>query len=196
MALARWFIARNKEKVGPFAPLDLKQLATFGLLKPEEFLLMEGTTKWVEARSVPWLFPAEGQKKYSLKLLGQARGPFPVDQIRAALTTREITLDTLAQTDETRPWVPLRQLEEFREFVAKPLSPSRAELFTNTLEIEEAAMHLAGKKGDVLASLISNLLDMQRSYTNNPALAENIENTIRTLRAKREELAKPGAESR
>src|SRR5258708_4110158 len=103
MAAARWFIARNNEKVGPFAPMDLKQLATFGLLKPDELMLVEGADKWVEARSIPWLFPSVGQKKYTLKLLGQSRGPYLIDQIRAALTTREITLDTLAQTDETKP---------------------------------------------------------------------------------------------
>ena len=87
MAAPRWFIARNKDKVGPFAPLDLKQLATFGLLKADEFVLAEGTSKWVEARSVPWLFPA-ASKKYFLNLLGQTRGPYMADQIRAALTPR------------------------------------------------------------------------------------------------------------
>ena len=194
MAIARWFIARNKEKVGPFSPMDLKQLAGFGLLKPEEFLLMEGASKWVEANSVPWLFPAAGQKKFSLNLLGQTRGPYLVEQIRAALSTREITLDTLARAEESQPWTPLRQFDEFREFVATPLSPSRAQLYTGTLEIEEATLHLAGKSGDMLARLISTLLDMQRSYAKNPALAENIETTIRALRAKREELARAATE--
>jgi len=195
MAAARWFIARNKEKVGPFAPLDLKQLATFGLLKPDEMLLVEGSAKWVEASTVPWLFPAAG-KKYTLNLLGQTRGPYQVDQIRAALSTREITLDTLARGDETEPWIALRQLDEFRAFVAPPLSPSRAQVYTGSLEIEEAALHMAGKSGDVLARLISNLLDMQRSYVSNPALSENIETTIKALRAKREELTRSSTDAK
>lgn len=201
MATARWFIVRNNEKVGPFAPVELRQLANFGLLKPAESLLMEGGSKPVEASSVPWLFPPPAAKKYSLKLLGQVRGPYLLDQIRAALTAREITLDTLVQTDASRPWVRLSELDEFRRFEATPLSPSRAELFTNTLEVEEAALHLAGKGGDVLAGLISNLLDKQRAYADSPAIVENIETTIRVLKAKREELAnsakpRPGSGSK
>jgi hypothetical protein len=195
MAAARWYFARDKQKIGPFAALEFKQLATFGLLKPGEFVLAEGSSKWVEASSVPWLFPMAGQKKYALKLLGQVRGPYLVDQIRAALATQEITLETLAQADDSEPWTPLRQLDEFKNFVPTPISPSRAQLYSGTLEIEEATLHLAGKSGDVLAKLISNLMDMQRTHANNPALSENIETTIKVLKAKREEIAR-SAEAR
>jgi hypothetical protein len=190
MANQRWYIARNNEKVGPFAPMELKQLSVFGLVKPVEMLLLEGTSKWVEASSVPWLFPTVGQKKFTLKLLGQTRGPYSIEQIRAALTTKEITLDTMAQTDDTQPWSPLRQHDEFRDFVAPNVTESRAQVFMNSLDIEEASLHLAGKNGDMLAKLISNLLDKQRAHAKNPALSENIEATIRILKAKRDEITR------
>ena len=73
MATPRWFIARNNDKVGPFSGSEIKQMATFGLLQPAEFLWADGATKWVAAASVPGLFPPVGQKKYWLNLGGQTR---------------------------------------------------------------------------------------------------------------------------
>src|SRR5262249_20666405 len=110
MAEIRWFIARNKGKVGPFYPLDLQHLGTYGLLTPTEYWWTEGASKWVEASAVPGLFPQAGQKKYWLSLAGQTRGPYLVEQLRAALTIRQVTLETLACAEGANQWAPLRQV--------------------------------------------------------------------------------------
>ena len=94
MAAARWFIARNKEKVGPFSAGDMQQLARYGLLQPEEHVLVDGATKWVPASSVPGLFRAVADKKYWLQLEGQTRGPFVADQVRAAFESQGYRLRT------------------------------------------------------------------------------------------------------
>jgi len=96
MAAVHWYIARGGLKVGPFTAADLKQLATFGLLKPSEMLWTEGLSKWVAASTFPALFPAPAEKRYWLALAGKTRGPYAIDQIRAALGSRQVTLDTLA----------------------------------------------------------------------------------------------------
>jgi hypothetical protein len=187
MSMPRWFIARNKERVGPFAPAELKQLAIHGLLQPGEYLWVEGAAKWVEAAALPGLFPAAGQKKYWLSLAGQTRGPYVADQIRAALTTQQLTLDTLACATDSEQWQPLALCAEFRSFVPPAMNPSKAQLFTGTLEMEEAVIHLAGKSGDVLARLISTLMDLRRNYAHNPALVESLDASIQALQSKREQ---------
>jgi hypothetical protein len=186
MVAPRWFIARNKEKVGPFAAGDLKQLATFGLLQPGEYVWAEGTKRWVEAASLPGLFPAPGQKKFWLSLAGQKRGPYVVDQIRAALTVRQIDLATMAWTENATQWQTLAQYAEFRDFVPAALNPSRAQLLVGTLDMEEAAIHLAGKSGDVLAKLISTLMDLKRNYAHNAGLVATLDASIQALQNKRE----------
>jgi hypothetical protein len=187
MAALRWYIARNKEKVGPFSAGNLRQLAGYGLLKPGEYLWAEGAAKWVEAASVPGLFPAAGQKKYWLAVAGQTRGPYFPDQIRAGLTTRQFNFDTKVCADGTSQWLPLGQIDEFKGYVPAPVSPSRAQLLTGSLEMEEAELHLAGKSGDALAKLISTLMDLKRNYAHNPNLVNSLESTIQTLQARREE---------
>lgn len=187
MAALRWYIARNKEKVGPFSAGNLRQLAGYGLLKPGEYLWAEGAAKWVEAASVPGLFPAAGQKKYWLTLAGQTRGPYFPDQIRAGLTTRQFNFETQACVDGSNQWLPLGQIDEFKGYVPTPVSPSRAQLLTGSLEMEEAELHLAGKSGDALAKLISTLMDLKRNYAHNPILVESLEATIQALQARRDE---------
>jgi hypothetical protein len=195
MAAPRWFIARNREKVGPFSGADIKQLASFGLLQPNEFLWAEGSTKWVEAASVPGLFPQPGQKRYWLSLGGQTRGPYALDQIRAGLTARQFDLDTQACAEGAAQWLALGKLSELQGFVPAEVTPSRAQLFTHSLDLEEAALHLAGKGGDTAARLISTLLDMKRAYAHNASLVESFDKTIKLLQARREEqaAAKPPA---
>jgi hypothetical protein len=194
MVAPHWFIARNKEKVGPFAPGDLKQLATFGLLQPGEYVWMEGSTRWVEAASLPGLFPSPGQKKFWLSLAGQTRGPYIADQIRAALTVRQIDLATLAWTENATQRQALAQYAEFRDFVPAAINPSRARLLTGTLDMEEAVLHLAGKSGDVLARLISTLMDLKRNYSHNPGLVATLDASIHALQSKREATAPRGPE--
>jgi uncharacterized protein DUF4339 len=193
MAALRWYIARNKEKVGPFSAGDLRQLASYGLLKPGEYLWAEGAAKWVEAASVPGLFPAAGQKKYWLALAGQKRGPYFPDQIRAGLTTRQFTFDTMACAEGESKWSSLGDFQEFQGFVPAPVSPSRAQLLTGSLEMEEAEIHLAGKAGDSLAKLISTLMDLKRNYSHNPQLVESLETSIASLQARRDEAMTPTA---
>jgi GYF domain 2 len=188
MAEGRWFIARNKEKVGPFTPADLKQLATFGLLGPGEYIWTDGASKWVEAASLPGLFPRAGQKKYWLALGGQMRGPYVGDQIKAALNTGQLQLDILACAEGGDQWQALGQQAEFASFVPAALNPSRAQLLTGTLDMEEAVLHLAGKGGDMLARLISTLMDLKRAYTHNTALVESLEQSIQALQKKRQEM--------
>jgi GYF domain 2 len=189
MATERWFIARNKQKVGPFSAGDLKQLVRHGVLQPDEHVWLEGAGKWVEASSVPGLFRQAGEKSYWVALAGQTRGPFVAAQIRAGLNSHQFSLETQACADDVRQWMPLGQLPEFRDFKfeTQPLTPSRAQLLVSALEFEEAALHLAGKSGDATAKLISTLLDMKRSCAANPGLVECLEATIAVLRARRDE---------
>src|SRR5262245_17507520 len=188
MAGARWFIARNKERVGPFSAADMQQLARFGLLKADEHVWVEGATRWVLAREVPGLFRPAGAKKYWLALSGRTQGPYVAEQVKAGLNALQFTIEVPACTDEDRTWRPLNQLVEFKDFKldTDPLTSSQARMLTGSLEFEEAALHMAGKAGDDLARLISIFMDIRRSCTKNPALLESIDATITALRAKRE----------
>jgi hypothetical protein len=55
---AGWYVARHKQKVGPYTTTQLRQLAANGQLRPVDMILGEGQIKWVPAGSVPGLFPA------------------------------------------------------------------------------------------------------------------------------------------
>jgi hypothetical protein len=189
MVAGRWFLSRNKEKVGPFSAGELRQLARVGILQPADNVWLEGAQKWLTASAVPGLFPPPTEKKYWLALGGQAHGPFIADQIRAGLNTHQFKLDTAACTDAERRWTRLGDLPDFRDFKldTDPLTPSRAQLLTRSLEFEEAALYLAGKGGDIQARLIATFMEMKRNYAHNPALVESIDYTIAVLKAKREE---------
>jgi hypothetical protein len=189
-AAARWYIARNNTKVGPFTGGEIKQLATYGLLQPTEYVWAEGTPKWVEAATVPGLFPAPGEKKFWLSQAGRLRGPYTTDQIRAGLSTSQLDLCTQVCAEGSTQWQPLGQLTEFRGFVPAVVSPSRAQLLRGSLDLEEAALYLAGKSGDALARLITTLMDLKRKCSS-PALAGSLDATIRALQARREETTAP-----
>jgi hypothetical protein len=189
MANPRWYIARNNEKVGPFAAGELKQLAGCGLLRPDEHVWAEGAAKWVEAGTMPGLFPAPGEKKYWLSLAGQTRGPYVAEQIRVALANRQLSLETPARAEDATQWQPLGKHGEFAGAAPAAVSPSKAQLFTSTLDIEEATLHLAGKGGDALAKLICTLMDLKRHYAHNPGLIENLDATIQVLQRKRDQEA-------
>lgn len=53
----RWYYARDKQKLGPFSLVQLRQLVANGLLRRGDMVLMEGAQKWVTARSIDGLFP-------------------------------------------------------------------------------------------------------------------------------------------
>jgi hypothetical protein len=194
MANPRWYIARNNERVGPFSAGELQQLARCGLLQPGEYVWAEGAAKWVEAATMPGLFPPPGQKKYWVALGGQARGPYVPDQIRVALANRQLNLDTMVRAEDATRWQPLAQLTEFHNPPPGAVSPSKAQLFTSTLDLEEATLHLAGKNGDAIAKLICTLIDLKRNYAHNPALVDSLESTIQVLRQKREQEATTAAD--
>src|SRR5262249_38787357 len=51
-----WYLARNKQKVGPFSWTQLQQMAASGMLQPADMLWPEGAAKWAAASSIPGLF--------------------------------------------------------------------------------------------------------------------------------------------
>jgi hypothetical protein len=187
MTAVHWYIARNGHKVGPFTAAEMRQMAAFHLLQPQEMVWAEGVTRWVEAASLAWLFPPAGQKRYWLHLSGTTRGPYAADQIRAALAARRVTPETLACAESARDWVPLRQVTEFRDYEPPAVTPSQARLLSGSLDAEEAELYLAGKGGDALARLIATLLDLKKTHAGNPSLVETLERSIAMLQSRRAE---------
>jgi hypothetical protein len=57
MMEARFYVARNKQKVGPFSILQLKQMALSENLKPRDMILSDGSARWVPASSLESIFP-------------------------------------------------------------------------------------------------------------------------------------------
>lgn len=189
MAPCRWYLARNRERVGPFSGSDLKQLAIHGLLEPTEYVWAEGASKWVQAASLAGLFPAASEKKYWISMDGQTRGPYVAEQIHAGITAGKLDMQTPVRPDGTAEWLPLGNLAGFRGFVPPRASLSQAKLLAGTLELEEAGLHIAGKTGDSLARLMSTLMDLKRDHAENPAVVETLEKSIQILRSKRELVA-------
>ncbi len=183
----QWFLARNQQKIGPFTTAELKQLAACGDLQPGEHVLVEGATKWVEARTVPGLFPAEKQTRYWLSVEGKTRGPYVAEQVQAGLTTRQFTMDSQIYSEKTAKWVPLRQATEFHDFAPAAVSRSSAQLLAGSLDLEEARLHLAGKEGDIVAELTSRLLDLKRTYAHRPDLVATLDRSLALLRAHRDQ---------
>jgi hypothetical protein len=57
-AEGRWYLARNRQKAGPYSAAQLRQMATAGQLAAADMLLPDGEAKWVAAGSVNGIFPA------------------------------------------------------------------------------------------------------------------------------------------
>src|SRR5262249_14644685 len=189
MGMVQWYVARNQQKVGPFTSQQLRQLVSCAFLQPTDMVLAEGSTKWVEARIVPGLFSPVGQTKYWVAIQGKTRGPYVAEQIRAGLTTRQFTQDTQVWDESSKQWIAVSRLSEFRGHGAdSALSQSQAKLLKGGLEIEEAALHLAGKEGDELARLLSVLMGLTRTFEGHPELLQSLAKTVDVIRAKREEL--------
>lgn len=53
----RWFIARNKQKLGPYLTQDMKAMASAGQLLPSDIVLQDGSTHWMTASQVQQFFP-------------------------------------------------------------------------------------------------------------------------------------------
>jgi hypothetical protein len=183
-----WYIARNNQKFGPFSTNQLQQLANLGLVKSTEHVLEEGANKWVAVTSIEGIFPASASaNRYWLSLNGQSQGPYSAEQIRVGLACRRLPPETLSCPEDGRQWTALAQVADFQAFI--PASPrdshARLGLGSSHLDLseEEAEVHLAGKKGDMIAKLVSTLLDMRRKYRSNASMVEIIEKNIQDLKA-------------
>ncbi len=53
-----WYIARGKQRCGPFTYEQVRQMAASSVLSPHDMVFNEGASQWVEAENVPGLFPA------------------------------------------------------------------------------------------------------------------------------------------
>jgi len=185
--MSNWYIGRNKQKFGPFSTNQLQQLVTLGLVQSTEYVLQEGSSRWVAVASITGMVPAAaGSARYWLTLGGKSRGPFPAEQIRVGLMRRQLSAETPACVEGGTVWTPLASLAEFRTSIpaargsSAQLGPGSSHLDLNP---EEAEIHLAGKEGDMIARLISSLLDMKRRYPGNPTMVETIERNIQDLKA-------------
>jgi hypothetical protein len=182
-----WYIARNNQKFGPFSTPQLQQLAILGLVQAREHVLAEGASKWVAVTSIAGIFPGAGSvQRYWLALNGQSQGPYTTEQIRIGLACRRLPPETLACPEGGQQWTPLSQVADFLAFL--PLSPrdshARLGIGSSHLELSEEAaeLHLAGKRGDMIAKLVSTLLDMKRKYSSNASMVEIIDKNIQDLK--------------
>jgi hypothetical protein len=55
---AKWFLARDKKKLGPYTQEQLKKLAAAGHVQGSDRLQQEGATKWTPAHKLAWLAEA------------------------------------------------------------------------------------------------------------------------------------------
>ena len=55
--IGRWYVAKNKQKLGPFTDDQMKQMASIGKIQPTDMVLEEGKQKWEQAHAVEvfWL---------------------------------------------------------------------------------------------------------------------------------------------
>lgn len=178
-----WYFGRAGQKIGPFTTHQMQQLASLGMVKPEDHLLEEGVTKWVAATSLPWLTFSQGSQNYVLHLFGKEYGPYATQQVRAALLSGRVAPTTPARPEDGKQWLPLQQLTEFRNslptVIKEPEAPSRVGGASMTRE--EAELYLAGKKGDSLARLVFVLQGIRKKFVNNPPMQELMGKNIHDL---------------
>ena len=60
MSQVEWYYARDNRQTGPVSSAELKRLATFDELRPDDLVWREGMTEWAAARNVRGLFEEEG----------------------------------------------------------------------------------------------------------------------------------------
>jgi GYF domain 2 len=185
-----WYFARDKHRLGPFSWSQLRQLAAFGLLPPNDHIWEEGTPKWREAGSVAGLFPdSGGAREYYLATGKRSHGPYSANQVRAMLLSGGVTPETHARAADATRWAPLGQMAEFVSAVPAT-SASQAVLVMDSdqqMSREEAELYLAGKEGDTLARLIARLMDLKRKYAENTTLTCSLDRNINDLTALREQ---------
>jgi hypothetical protein len=60
MTQVEWYYARDNRQMGPVSSVELKRLATFDELRPDDLVWKEGMTEWAAARNVRGLFEEDG----------------------------------------------------------------------------------------------------------------------------------------
>jgi hypothetical protein len=185
---SNWYIGRNKQKIGPFTPHQIQQLASLGMVKAEDHLLEDGSDKWVGAKSLSWLAFTQGAEQYHLTLFGKPYGPYTTQQVRVALLSGNISPDTPACPKDGKHWLPLRQMTEFSKSLPTTVRESDAPSRVGGAKMsrEEAELYLAGKRGDSLAKLVVTLQDIRKRFSDNPSMQELIGKNIHDLLALRE----------
>jgi serine/threonine protein kinase len=96
LAQSQWFIARNKQKLGPFSWAELQACAADGELAAADMVLHQGASKWIQACEVPGLF------------LTAAAAPETRTHSHASepLTVSYRESETLVQADPAWPKIP------------------------------------------------------------------------------------------
>jgi hypothetical protein len=61
MSQVEWYYARDNRQMGPVSSVELKRLATFNELHPDDLVWREGMTEWAAARNVRGLFEQDGE---------------------------------------------------------------------------------------------------------------------------------------
>jgi hypothetical protein len=178
-----WFLGRNGQKIGPFTQHQVQQLASLGMVKPEDHLLAEGSTKWIASSSLTWLATTQASQKYLLALFGKTYGPYTAQQVRGALLSGRIAPTTSACPHNSKQWTPLQEMSEFRHSVPTTVKESEApsRVGGGNMSREEAELYLAGKQGDSLARLVFTLQQMRKSYADNVSMQEIIGKNIADL---------------
>ena len=54
----RWYLAKNKKRLGPFASKQLRQMAKAGMVEPDDLVLEDGDKEWQPASTLFGLFPS------------------------------------------------------------------------------------------------------------------------------------------
>lgn len=175
----QWYISRDQQKVGPFSLDEIKQLASLGILRKTEFILTEGSQRWVAANSIYGLFPEDERQRFWLSFNGQVLGPFDRATIRNAVLGGRVPRDAHVCPEGTKQWVQLEQQAKFHDAVKA--SRDSGVVCTAALSEQEAELHLAGKQGDSIARLVSTLMDLKRRNATNNSLVDIIDKNIRDL---------------
>jgi hypothetical protein len=112
---ARWYLARDKKKVGPFSSAQLKAMAESGDLRQEDMIWREGRQKWTNAGAVKGLFRA-GPEKGAATMKLPARAPMPAQA--------EIGVESFTPRPDGNP---------FAELQLMPVEPAAPRSFRSPL---------------------------------------------------------------
>jgi hypothetical protein len=80
-----FYIARGKQKTGPFSLGHLKQMAGAGELRPADMVLQDGTGKWTAASAIEGVFPIAQLEPVKAESVPVEAGTKAVSEISAAV---------------------------------------------------------------------------------------------------------------